>query len=589
MASNLRRTDDLQRLKTRELVMQRTDGTYAVENSVPRFGTATGDMTTSNVTIDPYDNVVIPGTATILTDLNVVGNTDVSGSLGVVGDAGVGGALDVAGNAGIGGNLDVSGALGVVGGAAIGGNLDVAGNAGIGGNLDVSGALGVVSGAAIGGNLDVAGNAGIGGNLDVSGALGVVSGAAIGGNLDVAGNAGIGGNLDISGALGVVGGLVIEGELDVAGGAVIGGNVDISGTLTVQQSITATTDIIFNNTIPGVLTYSPSLGLLLNGVPLSSGTFVDTRYFTAGPYDISGTTGIRTIPLLWPADYWADSSGQIQGDWTCSIVGVKFITSETVNSLRDIAYYCRTDSSGWSVYIKYADSDIINKGTAIFDIMVEPAGGTDDRRTSPIQTFDAYAAAAATGGLTPFVGSPVNGQYKRVISVPSTSWPPPGLNFVSQIVSVEYTVYSEIDQPSSYISDARFVLHAPSADPVHHQWDSTMYYSYSRRVNRKTGLIPNSSPPTNYRFLPNGLSNGLLYAVGTPETGSPGPALNTNSSATITNQGILRMMFGEYASTPTPSNTIDKVRGIQGCWYIGYPATSIGNSECTQFKINYNL
>lgn len=89
MASALRRTDDLQRIKVRTLVLQNTDGTYATPGELLFVG---------------------PGGVVSVTDAHV----DLSGNMWVQ-SLDVSGSVTVGGSVAIGGNVDVSGNLTVVG------------------------------------------------------------------------------------------------------------------------------------------------------------------------------------------------------------------------------------------------------------------------------------------------------------------------------------------------------------------------------------------------------------------------------------------------------------------------------------------
>jgi len=96
MSSDLRRTEDLLRLKTRNFIYQNPNGTFPRLNTVPRMSDNYGKFDWSNVRIDAFDNMSVPG------------NVDVSGSINVQGGISVA-SFNVAGDANIGGNLDVSG------------------------------------------------------------------------------------------------------------------------------------------------------------------------------------------------------------------------------------------------------------------------------------------------------------------------------------------------------------------------------------------------------------------------------------------------------------------------------------------------
>jgi predicted acyltransferase (DUF342 family) len=308
MASLLRRGDDLQRLRVRELTLQQVDGGFAGVNTVMRFVSAQGDVGESEMTIDGSNNVVIPGNALISDGLDVSGdaavggnldvsgdaaidgNANVGGELDVSGDASVGGTLDVSGDAAVGGNLDVSGDASVGGtldvsgdavvdgNTSVGGNLDVSGdavvdgNTSVGGNLDVSGDATIDGNTSVGGNLDVSGdavvdgNTSVGGNLDVSGDATIDGSASVGGNLDVSGDAtidgsaSVGGNLDVSGDATIDGSASVGGNLDVSGDTAMSGRLDVSGNVTSGGTYTAAGDILSNGGLSRLSTNAPNVG-----------------------------------------------------------------------------------------------------------------------------------------------------------------------------------------------------------------------------------------------------------------------------------------------------------------------------------------
>jgi len=116
MASNQRRTEDLLRVKTRELVFQNRDGSYPLANAVPRMNTGQGSVGWSRITIDASSNMTIPG------NLNVVGTSTINNVdiASVLGDFEVKGALVVDLSANIKGDLDVSGNADVKGTLLVG-------------------------------------------------------------------------------------------------------------------------------------------------------------------------------------------------------------------------------------------------------------------------------------------------------------------------------------------------------------------------------------------------------------------------------------------------------------------------------------
>ena len=90
MASHLRRTDDLERLKTRSIVLQNSDGTYPAPSGAMYIGTGGTVAVSDNATVDGSGNLVCK-TATIgdvsdtATSLTVNGNAVVHGNATVTG------------------------------------------------------------------------------------------------------------------------------------------------------------------------------------------------------------------------------------------------------------------------------------------------------------------------------------------------------------------------------------------------------------------------------------------------------------------------------------------------------------------------
>lgn len=85
MASYLTRTDYLQRLKTREFILQNPNGSYPAPGTVPYFSDASGTFGPSSVTLDASGN--LSAAAGRFTTLTVSGNADISGVIYTATDA----------------------------------------------------------------------------------------------------------------------------------------------------------------------------------------------------------------------------------------------------------------------------------------------------------------------------------------------------------------------------------------------------------------------------------------------------------------------------------------------------------------------
>jgi hypothetical protein len=116
MASSIRRSDDLQRLKVRELVVQNTDGTSAPPNSILQMGGAQPGLLTlsSNIDVNTVNagNVIISAGLTVTGGVPITGDVSITGALGVLGDATVAGDATVSGDVNISGDLDIGGRIG---------------------------------------------------------------------------------------------------------------------------------------------------------------------------------------------------------------------------------------------------------------------------------------------------------------------------------------------------------------------------------------------------------------------------------------------------------------------------------------------
>jgi len=134
----------------------------------------------------------------------------------------------------------------------------------------------------------------------------------------------------------------------------------------------------------------------------------------------------------------------------------------------------------------------------------------------------------------------------------------PALTAVSQITSITLQYYSGYSQSSSYTSDAIFCLARDTNPRVS---SILLFTALSKRV----------SPP----------QSGDVYAIGSPDQPTPGPITYPNEPITITDQSVLRTLFGGG------TDIVDRTRGFQFYWYCSTEGTYINNSQIIQFTINY--
>ena len=272
MASNLRRTEDLQRVKTRELVLQHTDGSYPTEGQVMVAGVEGRVEFTPVFSLDASGNMMVPGSlfvggSVVTTGLYVNGPFSVDISHIVAGDLSAGsaavGTLDasaatmtdltvdrvhvldyiddadqisslntnlvravqvLAGSENPNDQPTVGMALDVSGDALVRGGLTVTGSVSVSGDLVQDGDVAIV------GNLDVSGNLDLSGGLSVSGPVGLSGGLSVGGTVDVSGLV-VGGSADITGEVVVGGMLTVDGSANVAGHLGVDGSANVIGTL----------------------------------------------------------------------------------------------------------------------------------------------------------------------------------------------------------------------------------------------------------------------------------------------------------------------------------------------------------------------
>ena len=266
MASNLRRTDDLQRLRTRELVLQNSNGTYPPLNTVlicandgvVEASTVTinngelfapgGINVDNNFSIDSSGNVIIGGTINITSTIDLSGGINVNNQF-IVDTSGhmvVSGLSDLSGGINVNNlfTVDPTGSTIVNNGLSVlTGNLDAAGLSSLNGGINVNnqftvdptGSMIVNNGVAVNNGLSV-----LTGNLAVNspGTLSAAGGATLGSTTLAAFNS--------------TGNSFMSGTANLSIGT---GGLTVSGTTTIG---TASSQVTFNvNGAPYPTTYIP--------------------------------------------------------------------------------------------------------------------------------------------------------------------------------------------------------------------------------------------------------------------------------------------------------------------------------------------
>jgi hypothetical protein len=335
MGSYLKRTDDLQRLKTRELIYQNINGDYPIEGGVPYFVDASGTFGTSTITIDNTGNMVIPG------DLGVGGAINFGGSLSVSTlnvDS-----LDVSGPSQIGGSLDVSGNLKVNGSTELVGPVVARSTVAVAGTTTLTGtgnALQLLNGSLIAAGVQsttgftnvVAGNgapaqfplglttngplvAGVGSNATIIGSDSNTAALTVGQNQTgqersavITGRTFANGGVQTtapsqfgSSTTPIQCGLTIYGNVSVAASAAGGGDAGFSGTVTANIGRFGSLDVsgVSSNTI--TLYPQPGMGTFASPVVLSNGQnfqAVGNKCFVMLSGNIYGSSARVITPIV---------------------------------------------------------------------------------------------------------------------------------------------------------------------------------------------------------------------------------------------------------------------------------------------------
>jgi len=200
----------------------------------------------------------------------------------------------------------------------------------------------------------------------------------------------------------------------------------------------------------------------------------------------------------------------------------------------------------------------------------------------PVQQSFNVLTAAETLLTPPPLNAVYNNRFFVVAHTTAAVWSKmPGLNRVSQISSIELQYYSGFNEaPRNYngsynIQDARFSFYSypssPYEPPVNDDGGVVLYYSGASRM-AVTG-------PGNER-----------YAIGSsnpPNTSTtpPSPA----ASVFISDKNTLKYIFGQGTIIIDRTDFIDTTRGFQFAWFCGYGGSLIQNMNISKFIINYTV
>jgi len=283
MASNLRRTDDLQRLRTRELVLQNSNGTYPPLNTVlicandgvVEASTVTinngelfapgGINVDNNFSIDSSGNVIIGGT------INITSTIDLSGGINVNNQF----IVDTSGHMVVSGLSDLSGGINVNNQFIV----DTSGHMIVSGLSDLSGGINVNNQFTV----DPSGSTIVNNGLAVNNGLSVLTG-----NLVAAGLSNLNGGINVNSGQFTVsstGSTIVNNGLAVNNGlSVLTGNLAVNspGTLSATGGATLGSTVMaaFNSTGNSFISGTANLDIGIGGL------------------NVSGTTNIGSISNL---------------------------------------------------------------------------------------------------------------------------------------------------------------------------------------------------------------------------------------------------------------------------------------------------
>ena len=298
----------------------------------------------------------VTGATTLSSTLGVTGATSLSSTLGVTGvinfnnvtdatSSTAGGCLTIAGGAAIakklfvgtdldiGGNSSLTGTLGVTGATTLSSTLGVTGATTLSSTLGVTGAttlsstLGVTAATTLSSTLGVTGATTLSSTLGVTGATtlsstlsvdGIISlnnttdatSSTAGGSLTLLGGAGIakklfvgtdfavGGNSSLTGTLGVTGATTMSSTLGVTGATTLSSTLGVTGATTLSDTLDVTGFANFNNTTDATSSTAGGALTVDGGAAIAKKLFVGTDFAVGANSSLTGTLGVTGTTTL---------------------------------------------------------------------------------------------------------------------------------------------------------------------------------------------------------------------------------------------------------------------------------------------------
>jgi enhancing lycopene biosynthesis protein 2 len=274
-----------------------------------------GGNSTLTGTLDVTGATTLSSTLDVTGLVNLNDTTDssssTSGALIVDGGVGIAKKLFVGTDLDIGGNSTMTGILGVTGATTLSSTLDVTGLVNLNDTTDASsstsGALIVDGGVGIAKKLFVGTDLDIGGNSTMTGTLGVTGATTLSSSLDVTGlvnlndttdaSSSTSGALIVDGGVGIAKKLFVGTDLDIGGDSTMTGTLGVTGATTLSSSLDVTGLVNLNDTTDASSSISGAL-IVDGGVGIAKKLFVGTDLDIGGDSTMAGTLGVTGATTL---------------------------------------------------------------------------------------------------------------------------------------------------------------------------------------------------------------------------------------------------------------------------------------------------
>jgi hypothetical protein len=265
-----------------------------------------GDSTMTG-TLDVTGATTLSSTLDVTGLVNLNDTTDASsstsGALIVDGGVGIAKKLYVGTDLDIGGDSTMTGTLNVTGATTLSNTLDVTGlvnlndatdaSSSTSGALIVDGGVGIAKKLYVGTDLDIGGDSTMTGTLDVTGATTLSSTLDVTGlvNLNDATDASssTSGALIVDGGVGIAKKLYVGTDLDIGGDSTMTGTLDVTGATTLSSTLDVTGLVNLNNSTDASSSTSGAL-IVDGGVGIAKKLYVGTDLAVGGNLTVSGTT-----------------------------------------------------------------------------------------------------------------------------------------------------------------------------------------------------------------------------------------------------------------------------------------------------------